>query len=283
MSAPWMLVDNLLSIAQYPNVDLTGNEELTGFEAFHVADGRRSGASFWSSITTNADAYLTWTDGRLRGADSIALDRGHNLAGFEVKLQVSNDNTTWQTIFDITLPSVTNTAPLDTTVGVRTEEGAWVKRFPLAVGAYWRFYIPAMGAGLVPNVVGLWVGKGYYPDSSDPQPWDFNLPLSADGASLVGQEQASEFGWLGRGMQGQRREGTIPLRLTSIWQEDAARYHLIEQYGYGRTMWVAFSDAQANRAFQVIRPQPAMGFSRSPNLYWPMVELPYVEHEELLA
>lgn len=283
MSAPWFLVDNLLSVSQYPSVSLSGNEEAVGAEAFHVADGRRSGASYWTPTTANNPAYLTWSDGRLRAADSIALDRGHNLAGYEVLLQVSNDNTTWQTLFDITLPSVTNTAPLDSTVGVRTEEGAWVKRFSLAVGVYWRFYIPAMGANLLPAIVGLWVGKSFYPDATNPQPWDFNLPLSPDGSSLVGQEQTSEFGWLGRGIQGQRREGLIPLRLTSIWDEDPARYNLIEQYGYGRTMWVAFNDAQANRAFQVIRPQPSMGFTRSPNLYWPMVELPYQEHEELLA
>src|SRR5579859_933531 len=104
---PCFFVEDWGSIVQFPGTVLTGNEELVGHEAARVADGRRDPNDYWSPITPNNPAYLNYVLDRARGADMLALDRGHNLAGMTVSLQCSNDNwNTTETIFTVVLPSV---------------------------------------------------------------------------------------------------------------------------------------------------------------------------------
>lgn len=278
---PAFLVENLGSQIQFPSVVLTGNEELAGHEAYHVANGRRDQAQYWSPITPNNPAYLNYALDRTRACDMVALDRGHNLGGVACSLQCSNDNwTTTETVFTATIPTVAQPgAGLDGANGVTTEEGAWIKRFPVRAALYWRWAIAAMGSNVVPQVVGLWLGKGFY--SAAQSDWLFTVPTSPDGGTLQGFEASSEAGWVGRGQQTERREGVIPLKLVSAFNYDLARYHLQAVFGLGRPMWVVFDDSQAERAFLVIRPQAQFGFRREQLWAFPQALIPYQEHEPL--
>ena len=280
---PAFLVENFGSVVQFPGVTIAGSEELSGHEAYHVANGRRDSGDYWSSITPNNPASLTWPLDRTRGADMLALDRGHNLAGATVSLLCSNDNfTTSETVFTATIPLTSIPGgTLDGANGCVTEEGAWVKRFPLRAARYWRFSIPALGSGIVAQVVGCWLGKSFYPSSQSD--WLFTVPTSADGGTLQGLEATSEAGWVGRGLQTDRREGTIPLKLVSHFSYDLARYHLQALFGYGRPMWIVFDDSIAERSFCAIRPQPQFGFRREQQWAYPQAMIPYQEHEALRA
>lgn len=280
---PFFFVDNLLSIGQYPAVALAGNEELSGYEAFHVADGRRSGADYWSTITANNPATLAWSDGRLRAADMLALDRGHNLAGVAVALQYSNDNATWFNAMSATIPTLcTPGQAIDAPLGAYTEEGAWLIRFTLQAAVYWRFTIPALGIGLLPAVVGLSVGKSWYPVPRQEGPWMFNLPTSPGGATLKTAEVESERGWVANGLIGPRKEGDINIKLTSVWDIDPARLNLESLYGDQRCpMWVCYDDSQAERSFMAQRPVDKFGMMREENWYFGRGLVPYREHEVL--
>jgi len=275
MGSPFFFVENVFSIAQFPLHLVTGNEEPAGNEAFRVADGRRSALDAWTSITLNAAAYLQTVCDRPRAANMVALDRGHNLGGKEVQLQCSDDGfTTVQTVADIVIPAASAPGSPDDAFGVVTEEGAWLYRFPARASYAWRLNVPAMGAGLKPKIVGLWLGLGYAPDY-------FQLPAGPGQGQLLGAESTSDAGWVGRGVVVYRRESTIALQLPSLFDyDDLARYHLEGHYaGAGRPMWVCFDDAQADRTFLAIAPLGKHGFARQPRWFYPAVELPYEEHE----
>lgn len=275
MGAPFFLVENLFSTVQFPLHVVTGNEEPAGAEAFRVADGRRSPLDAWSPTTLNATSYLQVVCDRLRTANMVALDRGHNLGGKEVQLQCSDDGfTTVQTVADLVIPAASAPGSPDDAFGVVTEEGAWLYRFPARAAYAWRLQVPAMGAGLRPKIVGLWVGPAYAPDY-------FQLPSGPGQGQALGVESVSDAGWVGRGVVVFRRESVIRLQLPSLFDyDDLARYHLEGHYaGAGRPMWVCFDDEQADRAFLAVLPLGKFGFARAPQWFYPAVDLPYLEHE----
>lgn len=277
MGLPVVLVENHLSVVQFPLHTLVGNEEASGREAFRVADGRRSALDFWTTNTTNAEATLTWTMDRVRAWNMVALDRGHNLAGVRVIHEASDDNfATTQTVFDITLPSATAPGSPDDARGVRTEEGAWLKRFPTRTAKYGRLRIPAMGSGLKPQVVGVWSGLAYVPP-------ELGLPHVPDQDEFTVEEMLAPSGWRGRNLPAVVRAGTIGLKLTSQFEYELARYHLQGHFGRGRPMWIIHDDVQADRAVLAIRPQGRLGFARDPGWFYPNAAIEWLEHEALVA
>lgn len=284
LGLPAFLVDNLLSIAQYPNLSLVGNEELAGFEAYHVADGRRSGLDYWSSITPNNPATLTWSDGRVRGADMIVLERGHNLGGVTISLLCSNDS--WGTseiVFTATIPTVsTPGGELDAVNGVVTEEGVWLKRFPFHSALAWRLSIPALGIGVLPIVVGVTVGKSWSPQPSAAGTVMFNLPEAPDADDLKVSEQESEAGWVGRGIIAPRKGGVITIKLLTTFDYDIARLNWGALYGsQGAPGFVVFDDSQSEQAFCIERPVDRHGFGRQQSWFYNQARIPYREREPL--
>lgn len=273
MGAPVFLADSLFSKMQYPSHTIVANEAAAGFEAFRVADGRRSPFDYWTPTTANASANVKVTCDRTRAANVIVLDRGHNLAGRQIKLEASDDDfTTTQTVLDLTMPSASAPGALDESLGVRTEEGAWVKRFPARAASYWRLTIPAMGAGLKPKVVGLWLGLSYSPDF-------LSRPHAPDEDELVVQESESDWGWIGRGETTPRRTGTILLKLTNLFDYDLARFHLQGLFGRGRPMWIVQDSDVAERAVLAIRPRNRFGFSREPDWFYHQGQIEWTEWE----
>lgn len=266
-----LLSENLFSSIAFPLHSLVADEAGSGHEAFRVADGRRSPYDYWEPTTANASHNLTLTCDRVRLCDMLALDRGHNLAAKQVKLECSDDNfTTTQTVFDIVLPSVTAVGSLDDAFGVRTEEGAWLKRFSPRVAKYWRLTIPALGSGLKQKIVGLHLGKSY---SFDPfRPW------SPDQDELIGEESMSDFGWSGSSAPAVRRQDTLTIQLSTDFDYELARYHF-RHFGLRRPCWYVPDETQAQNALMIVRPFGASGFGREPQWFAERANIPYVEHE----
>ena len=274
---PLIAVENLFSVTQFPNVVVLANEAASGNEAFRVATGRRSALNFWTSTTTNQPAWVKAAGDQVRAADFLALDRGHNLAGFAIELHVSNDDfTTYETALAVTLPAATAPGAVDDALGVRTEEGAWLKRFALRAGKQWRLYVPAMGTGLKPQVVGLYLGCSLALEY-------FDRPFQDDQDELVGATVESDAGWLGRSRSIQRRAHELEVKLPSFAAYDQVRYHLQGHFGKGRPMWLLHDLDQADRAVLVVRAPGTLGFGFTPGWGWRRGKLGYVEHEAQAA
>ena len=275
MGAPAFLVDNFFIITQYASHVVTAEEEPAGFEAFRAADGRRSSLDYATATTANSDWWLKVDCGVARSATCVALDRGHNLFGKTVRVQWSTDDfaVSVNDLVNGVLPTAVGVdASLDAALGVHTEEDAWLKRFASQSARYWRIFVPAMGAGLKPQVVGLWVGLTY-------EPGFVNFPVQEDQDELVVAQTESEAGWLGRGFATPRRTGTIHLKLTTTAAYDTARTHLQKNFGKGRPMWFVPDDAKTERAVLTIRPREPLGFTRDLGWFYPQASIAWQEHE----
>lgn len=274
--APVLLAENLLSTRQFSGHTLTAEESATGFPVSHVANGRRSQGNHWRPTTANSATYIRCVFDRPRALDFVALDRGHNLAGVGVDFKVTTGATdfsgTYETPFDITLPSSSTPGHVDDPLGVRTEEGAWVKRFPMRIGHAIEFQIDAMGAGLLPNIVGLHVGLSYSPNY-------FESPVEDETDVLMVEETQVTSGWVGRGQPYRPRQGTITYNLDYA-EYDKVRYHVLGQFGDGNPMWLVFNASQADRAIQVIRASnSALGFPQPNDWPYRAGQVPWIEHE----
>ncbi len=268
MGQPIFLVENLFSTAQFSQHTVQANEEPTGTEAWRVATGRRSGLDMWTPTTLNADAYLEVQCDRVRGFDMIALDRDHNLEGVTVQLRGSNQSafTAYETILSITLPSTSAPASITDALGVVTEEGAWVKRFDFRAYRYVRFFVGAMGAGLKPEIVGLWLGLSYRP-----RPFDF--PWTDEADEIVTDEDP---------VTNVRRVGTQGIRLETDAEYELARYHLQSHFGYRRPTWLCPDETRGDRTMLVRRaPASPLRFEYDGQWLWRRGVLQWVEHEPL--
>lgn len=275
--APVLCAENLASRIQFPGHTVAGNEELTGFEAFRAATGRRSKYNYWQPVTANNPATYTITFDRVRAFNFWALDRGHNLAGITLTASISSDGfATSQTIWSVAIPAVPG-GSLDDPYGCATEEGAWVIRHPVAMGAAVRLSIPAMGSGVVPQIVGLYVGLAWSRNKYDP-------PLNDESLEPLVQEYESPAGWIGRGAVTPRRSGAIRVRLDDNEEYEVARYHILGHFAAGRPMWIVHDPLQSDRAVLAIAPRGGtLGF---PNDYQSWLQrkaesMAWVEHEPL--
>jgi len=250
---PFFGVDNHLSVTQYSDVALLGYEngvaQTAGLE-FRVADGRRSPGG-WTGISTNVEYILKWTNGRQRGADYCAIDRGHNLS--RLIYEVSDDDFTGlpQLVFDITFPTASMTGAVDDPFGVRTEEAAWIKAFGFRAFKYGRFRIPAMGVGLKP-MFRAYTGLSY-------RRARYDLPFIDDRNHLNVQEWTTPAGVRGRGQAAVSRQGQIDFQMTlESLEYPTFRDHIINKFGgdfgkVGSPMWIIHDDQQADRAVLTMR------------------------------
>jgi hypothetical protein len=278
MPTPLILSENFFNLTQYPDHVVSASEEASGHEAFRVGNGRRSVLDYWTSTSTNTAAYNRVVCDRVRAANCIVLDRGHNLAGYTVKLHVSSDfATSTEEAFSITIPTASVSGTVDDPYGVQTEEGAWIYRFPLRAGLGWQVYVPAMGVGLKPDIVGIYLGLAWTPPT-------FDMPWSEDDDELGGMESESDAGWMGSIRSWNRRSGSLKLRLDSIMDYDRARLNLQGFYRQRSPTWLVHDQNQADRALCVIRPKGTQGFRIDRDWFSKrQAEIQYVEHEPLAA
>lgn len=257
MAKPALLVENVFSDVQFPAHVVDASEEAAGGEAWRVATGRRSARDRWSTITPNAAAWIRVDCGAPRTCDMLALDRGHTLHGAQVKLQHSPDGATWTDALWATIPLAhADGTSLDAEHGATTREGAWLKRFTPHAARWWRFWIPALGAGQYPEVVGLWLGVSWSPDH-----W-LDLPFDDEGQTALGQEtEATPTGWRGTGAVAAVRDGELSLKLSGPSEYDLVRANLVEHFHAARRpMWIVYDADRAEGAVLGVRPPGRMAF-----------------------
>jgi len=276
MARPCFVVDNLLSSTQYRDHVVTASSAAARCEPWRVADGRRSVLDRWTPLALDTEAWIQVSCGTARTADLLVLDRGHNLAGHQVQLQTSDggEEDPWTTILDVTIPAaVTEPGDLDAAAGVHTEEGAWIKRFAAVEAAAWRVVIPGMGAGLRPEIVGLWLGESWTPRSY------LDLPYDDQSYQLSYTSIASDAAWEGRGRTSRRRAGSFRLRLMSADEHDLARRHVRDGYWRPRPMWIVFDAAAAATAVLAMPPAGTYGWVQQAGWSHRQAEIAWAEHE----
>lgn len=139
---------------------------------------------------------------------------------------------------------------------------------------YWRLTVSAMGAGLKPNIYGLWLGESWQPN------FYTRLPFTWGERRLVGSETTSDVGWRGLVNTNERREAGIGLRLKSESEYDTARYHIEELYLSGEPMWIVFDEDRAERSW-LSRISPGRTGFEVPESGWgfQQIRFPAVEYQ----
>lgn len=277
MADPRFLVENFFNVQQFAGHTITAEEETTGNEAFRVGSERRVGGvirNFWTPTTNNSDTWLECKCDRARAANMLVIDRGHNLATETVRLQVSDDNfTTVTEILGVVIPSnVYANSRLADVPGVKTTEGAWIISFDYHVALYWRVFIDAMGAGLKPEIPGMYLGLSFQPTNPSPRPWD-DEPQNLVYSSIVSDQL-----WTSSSRKIKRRETALSMKMTSDVEADRARYHFRALYQGGSLMWYVPDTDRAERAWLGEAP-PGIDAAVFPTDYpFRVVELGIVEH-----
>lgn len=277
---PLFLSENFFNEIQFTGHTVSANEEDAGCQGWRVATGRRlNSRNKWTPVTNNADAWIKVACDQAREADTIVLDRGHNLGGYTIQLQNSADDSSYSNVFSLTLPTaaVSGTS-LDAATGAQTEEGAWCLRFTGQTKQYWRLYIPAMGANYKPEIVGLYLGLSYEPS------YYFDLPLSDESGESYFNDVMSPFAWVASSLAAHRRSGTIYMRLSSDSEYDTARYHIKQNFmEQRRLMWIWHNQENAERAVLARHNAGQYGFTRQAGWSFRQVTIPWFEHEPLIT
>lgn len=253
MGRPALLADDLFNARLYSGHVVSAAEEPVGGEAFRAATYRRT--EYATASTANADWWIRSIFDRVRAFDYVAL-WVHNLAGKAVKLQGTLDATdfsgTYEEPLNLTLPAVaTSPMNLDNGLGVLTEEGSFLIRFPVRIAKAVRLLVPAMGAGLKPQVT-VRCGLSWSPGSAS-SPGYFDEPWHDEGDTLLIEEMVSDAGYRGRNRPARVRSGMVTHRLGSFFDYDLVRYHLRGVFGEGFPSWLVMDDEQADRAWLAVR------------------------------
>jgi hypothetical protein len=134
-----------------------------------------------------------------------------------------------------------------------------------------------MGVGLVPQIVGLWLGASWQFGASA----GLYYPWSEDGGSIAPQEAVSDWGWRGRGPVAPVKDGPLMVKLATPLEYDQARYHLQGHFAQGRPMWICYDQSQGDRTFLAIRAPGRQAFEFREG-HWPQqAQINYVEHEAM--
>jgi hypothetical protein len=157
---PLLLVDNVFdTIGLYPGAIISTSSEAAGHEGFRVADYRRD-RTWWQAAGDGAGSGDQWVAVALPAAvsvDALFLDRGHNLAGKTLHVEVSSNGVSWAVAYTLNVPSALGgsiTAPSM----CQTEEGtAWSLLPTLTPSAWYRLSVPQQN-GFVPLITGVIVG-----------------------------------------------------------------------------------------------------------------------------
>lgn len=275
MGRPLFFVENFYSSTQFPAHVVSASSEEASYESWRVGTGRRSRQDRWMPTALDTAAWIRVDCAQARPATMVAIDRGHNLAGVQIKIQGSADAVAWTDVLTATIPAAAAVAgDIDAANGITTEESAWLRRFASASYRYWRLWIPAMGAGLRPEVVGLWVGTSWTPELY------FDLPWSEEGRFLQAEQSESDAGWVGIGQLKRGRSGEIDLKLRSETEySDEARYHIATHFWSRRPMWIVYDDEATERAVLAVPRLGDVGFGRQQGWGPRQSRIAWLEHE----
>lgn len=267
-----MLSENFLNIHQFGAHTITASTYQGGNEPWRVGTGRRSDRNAWISPTTGTQ-WVKVTCDQVRAADTLALDRGHNLAS--VSVQFTNSTAAgWTTAKTITLPSA-SFSNLSMTDGCRTPEGAYVQQFATSTNTpaakFWRLSC-ATTAGAKVKVVGAYLGKSFSPSANALRPWDDEV------IEMQRAEVASPELWTAASQVASRRIGSVNVRLTES-EADQARYHVGDLYWRGELAWITPNENDAQRTVLATAPSGARGMAYPGE--WPtrVLSLEWAEHQ----
>jgi hypothetical protein len=274
--------DNFFDPRQYPDHAVTADSEPSGTEAFHVGNGRRGAEDRWEPVTANATHYVTVVCGVLRGADFCAIDRESNLVSnaraggaASVSLIATDDAfVSSATIINTSLPTVPGGA-LSGAGGALTDEDAWLKTFTPDAHDSWRLVIGAMGAGVVPQISGLWLGKAWQPTVTL-----LRNPLDDETIAIGGAVSQAPSGWEGSAKPSLVREGTLHIRGIGDDDYDMIRWQVMGLYASGAPAWICTRKSeQPWRAMLAQCPKGLMAWLRD-DLSWMhsrTLDIPYRE------
>lgn len=275
MGLPLYAVENFFSRTTFPSHLLDASSAESGRAQRYVGTGRRSDSlNFWTPTTLNADAWVSVDCQQTRAADFLAIDRGHNLNGSTVRLQTSGNGSSWRTVVEAVVPSTVRPfSPLAELPGVLTSEGAFVLRFEQTAAVYWRLFIPAMGAGLRPKIVGLYVGKSFQPETPLDRPFGFGQ------IDLRYNEVVSTEAWAGAGRVATRRTVQFGQKLASREEYEIARYHIESLMLRRKPTWFFPDDEQAEKGFLGYAPPGVAGFQQTAGRDWFHMQGTFTLHE----
>lgn len=252
--------ENFFNSQMFTAHTIAAEEETAGNEAWRVGTERRNKPNFWTPTTANSSTWLKCTCDRQRSANFIAIDRNSNLAGATVRLEVSDDDfTTTTEIFNVVFPSVT---AFETQLSEGAFAGnAYVRSFDLHTGLYWRLTIDAMGAGIKPEVVGLYLGKSHTFDRDATRPWDDETTvLDAD-------------------VSRRTRTGSHRFVLGDT-EYDQVRYHVRQLFQIeNRATWIVPDPNNAERAYLAKSPIGSQGVSFPQDFGNRILQLDTIEHQ----
>lgn len=268
--------DNLFCDRLYSSHVLSADEEATNFEVWHLGTARRHFGDRWEPTTTNVDHWAKARCDVPRYADFCAIDRASNHKAKRFKLQNSGDDFTGiRTAWDITLPSVPGGAPAGGP-GAITEEGAWIKTFAPELAYDWRLYSVAMGAGIVPQLTGVWLGKCWQPTD-----WLLELPTQDETIGVQFLETKSPFGWSGRTRYVRGRQGTLIIRPGNENDYDMIRWQVLTLFAGGYPAWLIHDAVDGGPKARLIAcPTGELDFGRRRGIRREIL-IPFVEEQPL--
>lgn len=273
MAQPLFCSQNLLNTRAFRSHTLTASEEATGFTVDRLANGRRSSGDYWAATST-ATATITVTCDRIRGADFLWIDRGHNLAGRTVSVLASDDGfSSSQTVWSGTIPSSSSPGPLSAFNGAVTFDGSFAVTFGLEAAKWWRIQITA-GGGVIPSINFAILGKAWRPPT-------FDLPWSEDRRELMHEDAFTESGWITQGRLAVPRRGVISCRLDSQAEYVAGLEHVLGHYIVRRPAALCFDADDGLSAFLAVPPAgEQIGFEYRRD-WWGLrsISIPYIEHQ----
>lgn len=270
-----VLCENFFDPTMFPSHALSAEEEASGKEVERVGSARRQARDHWTSTTAASETYAQVTCDRPRYADTLVLDRGHNLTGETIRLRVSNQSafTTYTEVVAVVVPSaVYYGSKLTNGYAIRTEEGAILVPFAGHVGKYWRLYIDAMSAG-TPKVVGLWVGKSWTPDIDPARPWD------DEARQLAFDSVTSPSLWSAAERKAQRKAVTLRVHLSGEQEYSDVRYHIHSLYLRGYAMWYVADTDKGERTWLAMSPPGTFGAAYDTEWRDRILNIALVEHE----
>lgn len=275
MGLPRFLVMNYLNDRQHSAHVLSANENSN--DAWKVGAARRSPGHYWTPVTANLQAWVKVDNGSAKTPDMFVIDRVHNLGGVaDLKLQSSPDNSVWTDRVTFTIPASASADNTALSAGVRTPEAAYLRSFTGASVRYWRLLIPAMGAGLRPQVGGFWLGPSWQPPA-------INRPLGEDDHTPLAEASVTPWNWEGRTLTTPQRSGEITIELIDDASYLTADEHIRDQY-VRRPMWVVVDEAKAERAFLARWPLGTRaGFGVPEDYPFRKIVLPYEEYQPLIS
>lgn len=267
-----MLSENFYNIHQFSGHTISASTYQVTNEPWRVGTGRRSARNAWIAPTTGTQTIRVTCD-QVRAADTLVLDRGHNLSTVDV--QFTNSTAAgWSTAKSVTIPSKTY-PNLKLTEGCKTPEGAYIVRFGTSTGTpaakHWRLSCATTSGGNV-KVVGAYLGKSFSPAANALRPWD------DDTLEMQRSEVASPEFWSAGSRVAIRRSGAFTVRLTDA-EGDYARYHVRDLFWSGELAWITPNQDDAQRTVLTNAPSGTRGLAYPED--WPtrVLGIDWVEYQ----